>query len=213
MLLLIAAIVLGAVALLLTPREEEPQIVVPSADVLISAEGLDARQVERLVATPLEKLLAQIDGVEHVYSTSESGRAVVTVRFFVGEDREDSLLKLYSKVYSEQEQIPAGVTGWVVKPVEVDDVPILTATLWSRDTAVSDFELRRLAEEVALMLQAVPQTNRIEVIGGRPRELQVLLEPLAMAGRATAIDDVLMGIGRSNVRGVTGAVEGGNRRT
>ena len=212
-LLLIAAIVLGAVALLLTPREEEPQIVVPSADVLISAEGLDARQVERLVATPLEKLLAQIDGVEHVYSTSESGRAVVTVRFFVGEDREDSLLKLYSKVYSEQEQIPAGVTGWVVKPVEVDDVPILTATLWSRDTAVSDFELRRLAEEVALMLQAVPQTNRIEVIGGRPRELQVLLEPLAMAGRATAIDDVLMGIGRSNVRGVTGAVEGGNRRT
>ena len=212
-LLLIAAIILGAVALLLTPREEEPQIVVPSADVLITAAGLDARQVERLVATPLEKLLAQIDGVEHVYSTSESGRAVVTVRFFVGEDREDSLLKLYSKVYSEQEQIPAGVTGWVVKPVEVDDVPILTATLWSRDTAVSDFELRRLAEEVALMLQAVPQTNRIEVIGGRPRELHVLLEPLAMAGRATAIDDVLMGIGRSNVRGVAGAVEGSNLRT
>ncbi|MEZ5553293.1 MAG: efflux RND transporter permease subunit [Pseudomonadales bacterium] len=212
-LLLLLAFGLGLAALVLTPREEEPQIVVPSADVLIDAPGLDARQVERLVTTPLEKLLAQIDGVEHVYSTSSSGRAVVSVRFFVGEDREDSLLKLYTKVYSEQQQIPAGVTGWVVKPVEVDDVPILTATLWADDPAVGDFELRRLAEEVAVMLQAVPDTNRIEVIGGRPREFRVLLEPLAMAGRVTAIDDVLHAIGRSSVRQLAGSIDADNRRT
>lgn len=98
--LIVTALVLGTVALVLTPREEEPQIVVPSADVLIDAPSLSARQIERLVATPLEKLLTQIDGVEHVYSTSETGQAVVTVNFYVGEDREDSLLKLYSKIYS-----------------------------------------------------------------------------------------------------------------
>ena len=91
--LLFVALTAGAFALIKTPREEEPQIVVPLADVLIEAPTLDAQQVERLVATPLEKLLAQIDGVEHVYSTSDDGRAMVTVRFFVGEDREDSLVE------------------------------------------------------------------------------------------------------------------------
>ncbi|MGD8417382.1 MAG: efflux RND transporter permease subunit, partial [Pseudomonadales bacterium] len=207
LLLMLAALLLGAMALILTPREEEPQIVVPSADVLVDAPGLSARQVERLVATPLEKLLAQIDGVEHVYSVSHSGRAVVSVAFYVGEDREDSLLKLYSKVYSHQDEVPPSVTGWVVKPVEVDDVPILTATVYARDPSLGGYELRRLADEVASGLQAVPETNRIEVIGGQPREFQVLLHPVAMAGRLTALDDVLMAIGRSNVRRVAGGVD------
>ncbi len=207
LLLMAAALLLGAFALLVTPREEEPQIVVPSADVLIDAPGLSARQVERLVATPVEKLLAQIDGVEHVYSTSWSGRAMVSVSFYVGEDREDSLLKLYSKIYSHQDQVPAAVTGWVVKPVEVDDVPILTATLHATAPEIGGFELRRLAEEVASHLQSVPETNRIEVIGGHPRELSVTLQPIAMAGRLTSLDDVLMAIERSNVRTLSGGVD------
>jgi multidrug efflux pump subunit AcrB len=211
-LVMIVALVMGAVALVLTPREEEPQIVVPSADVLIAAPGLSARQVERLVATPLEKLLAQIDGVEHVYSTSANGSAVVSVSFYVGEDREDSLLKLYSKIYSHQDEVPPGVSGWVVRPVEVDDVPILTATLWSEDPAIGGYELRRLAEEVALSLQSVPETNRIEVIGGRSRELSVLLHPMRMAGRLTALDDVLMAVGRSNVRQLAGGVDRAGER-
>ena len=145
------------------------------------------------MATPVEKLLAQIDGVEHVYSVSHSGRAVVSVSFFVGEDREDSLLKLYSKMYSHQDEVPAAVSGWVVKPVEVDDVPILTATLYATDPALGGFELRRLAEEVASYLQTVPETNRIKVIGGQPRELTVSLQPIVMAGRVTGLDDVLSG--------------------
>lgn len=207
LLLMAVALAVGAFALVVTPREEEPQIVVPSADVLIDAPGLSARQVERLVSTPVEKLLAQIDGVEHVYSVSHSGRAVVSVSFFVGEDREDSLLKLYSKMYSHQDEVPAAVTGWVVKPIEVDDVPILTATLYATDPALGGFELRRLAEEVASYLQTVPETNRIEVIGGQPRELTVSLEPIVMAGRVTSLDDVLMAIRRSNVRTLAGGVD------
>ncbi len=207
LLFMILALLMGAFALLVTPREEEPQIVVPSADVLIDAPGLNTRQVERLVATPVEKLLAQIDGVEHVYSVSHSGRAVVSVSFFVGEDREDSLLKLYSKMYSHQDEVPAAVSGWVVKPVEVDDVPILTATLYATRPDLGGFELRRLAEEVASYLQTVPETNRIEVIGGQPRELIVSLMPLAMAGRLTSLEDVLMAIRASNVRTLAGGVD------
>ena len=207
LLLMAVALLAGAFALVVTPREEEPQIVVPSADVLIDAPGLSARQVERLVSTPVEKLLAQIDGVEHVYSVSHSGRAVVSVSFFVGENREDSLLKLYSKMYSHQDEVPSAVTGWVVKPVEVDDVQILTATLYATAPDLGGFELRRLAEEVASYLQTVEETNRIKVIGGQPRELTVSLQPIAMAGRITSLDDVLMAIRRSNVRTLAGGVD------
>jgi multidrug efflux pump subunit AcrB len=198
--LIVIALAAGAFALINTPREEEPQIVVPIADILIDAPTLDARQIERLVATPLEKLLTQIDGVEHVYSTSDDGRAMVTVRFYVGENREDSLVKLYNKVLSNQNLIPPAVTAWVVKPVEIDDVPIVVATLWSDRSDVDDYDLRRLAEEVALDLQSVPDTNRIEVIGGRPRELRVEIDPTAMAARNTAISDVLFALTASNVR-------------
>ena len=198
--LMVVALAAGAFALIKTPREEEPQIVVPVADVLIQAPTLDAEQVERLVTTPLEKLLAQIDGVEHVYSTSDDGRAIVTVRFFVGEDREDSLVKLYNKILSNQDLVPPGLTSWVVKPVEIDDVPIVVATLWSNRSDVDDYDLRRLAQEIALDLQSVADTNRIEVIGGRPRELRVEIDPTAMAARNTAISDVLFALTASNVR-------------
>ncbi|HDL16803.1 MAG TPA: efflux RND transporter permease subunit, partial [Rhizobiales bacterium] len=106
-LLFVFSLMAGVAAIALTPREEEPQIVVPMADVFVSAPGLPVEDVERQVATPLEKLLFQIDGVEHVYSISRSGRAVVTVRFYVGEDREDSLIKIYNKLYSNTDVIPA----------------------------------------------------------------------------------------------------------
>ena len=205
--LMFVALVAGAFALINTPREEEPQIVVPVADVLIQAPTLGAEQVERLIATPLEKLLAQIDGVEHVYSVSDAGHAMVTVRFFVGEDREDSLVKLYNKLLSNQDLVPPGLTSWVVKPVEIDDVPIVVATLWSDRSSVDDYDLRRLAQEVALDLQAVPDTNRIEVIGGRPRELRVDIDPTAMAARNTAINDVLFALTASNVRMPSGELQ------
>ena len=210
-LIVIVALAAGVFALLATPREEEPQIIVPMADVMITAPTLSARQVERLVATPLEKLLVQIDGVEHVYSISEDGSAVVTVRFFVGEDREDSLVKLYNKIFSGRDIVPEAVTDWVVKPVEVDDVPIIVASLWSDVDGVGDFELRRLAEEVALSLQRIANTNRTEVIGGRPRQFRVEVDPIAMAARNTAIDDVLFALEQSNVRVPAGGRQEANR--
>ncbi len=198
-LIMAGALVAGVAALLVTPREEEPQIVVPMADVVVAAPGLPAAQIERQVATPLEKLLYQIDGVEHVYSMSSAGRAIVTVRFYVGEDREDSLVKIYNKIHSNTDRVPSAVSAWVVKPVEVDDVPIVVATLWSRNPErTSDHDLRRLAEEIANRLQAIDDSNRIEVIGGRPRQIRVELDTEALAARRTAPLEVAWALDLSN---------------
>jgi multidrug efflux pump subunit AcrB len=213
-LLIAGSLAAGAVALLATPREEEPQIVVPMADVHVSAPGLPAEEVERQIATRVEKLVSQIDGVEHVYSISGPGRAVVTVRFHVGEDREDSLVKLYNKIYSNTDRVPAAVRAWVVKPIEIDDVPIVIATLWSeRPDTIDDFALRRIAEELEIELQAVPETNRSEVLGGRPRAIRVELDADALAARQTSALEVAWALGISNVRVPAGGFDQGDAFT
>ena len=199
-LLVIVSLAIGLAALLITPREEEPQIVVPVADVMVSAPGLSSFEVERQVTDRLEKLLYQIDGVEYVYSMSKPGQSVVTVRFFVGEDREDSLVKLYNKLESSADQIPPAVESWVVKPVEVDDVPIVVATLWSADPRrYGDHELRRIAEELQHQLQAIPNTNRVQVVGGRPRRIRVELDAARMAGHSTDPLRIARALAASNV--------------
>ena len=131
LILILLATVVGLAALGLTPREEDPQIVVPLADVYVNFPGHSAAEVEQLVTTPLEKILYQIDGVEYVYSMSRENQAIITVRYYVGEDRERSLVKLQKKLSENLDIVPPGVTGWVVKPVEIDDVPIVTLTLSS----------------------------------------------------------------------------------
>ncbi|MFO0850686.1 MAG: efflux RND transporter permease subunit [Gemmataceae bacterium] len=184
----------GAAALLLTPREEEPQIVVPLADVFVRMPGATAAEVEQQVASRLERLLYQVDGVEYVYSMSRPGEAVVTVRFYVGEHRENSLVKIYNKISMNTDQVPPGVTGWVVKPIEIDDVPFVNVTLWGR--TADDFTLRRVAEQVEVALQGVPDTARTEVVGGRRRQFRVLLDPERMASRLVTpldVDRVLRG--------------------
>jgi multidrug efflux pump subunit AcrB len=201
----VVSLAIGIVALFLTPREEEPQIVVPMADVIVEAPGLSAEEVERQITQPLEKLLYQIDGVEYVYSMSQNGRAVVTTRFYVGEDREDSLVKLYNKVDSNTDQIPQSVRSWVVKPVEIDDVPIVIATLYSRDiNRYSDHELHRLAQEMQYELQAIKDTNRVWVTGGRPREIRVELDAQRMASRNTSPLQVAQALRQSNVHSRVG---------
>lgn len=210
--LILVSVIAATVAILATPREEEPQIVVPMADIHVLAPGLSVETVERQVATPVEKLLHQIDGVEHVYSASMPGRAVITVRFYVGEDREDSLVKIYNKLYSNTDRVPADVAGWVVKPVEIDDVPIVIVTLWSdRPEAIDDFALRRIAEEVEIELQALPDTNRTAVVGGRPRVVRVELDRDALAARRTSALEVAWALGVSNVRRRAGAFDRGDR--
>ena len=180
--LIVFSLLAGATALLVTPREEEPQIVVPLADVYVQVPGASAEEVERQIATRLEKLLYQIDGVEYVYSMSRPGSTIVTVRFYVGEDREDSLVKIYNKVQSNIDRVPATVAGWVVKPVEIDDVPIVNITLYS--DRYDDATLRRIAEELEIKLQSVKNTNKTFIVGGRPRQVRVELDPARLVAHS-----------------------------
>lgn len=201
----------GALALMYTPREEEPQIVVPMVDVLVNAPGLSAKQVERQVTIPLEKLLAQIPGVEHVYSTTATDQASVTLRFHVGEDREDSILNTYNKLYSNQDRIPPVVTRWMLRPVEVDDVPIVMLGLWSDDSELySDYDLRRMAEEVSTILQGIPATSEVNVVGGRPRTARILIDPERLGARKTTAQDIVSALMISNVLSNAGNWTAGN---
>ncbi|MGD1276308.1 MAG: efflux RND transporter permease subunit [Tepidisphaeraceae bacterium] len=176
--LILLATLLGAAALWLTPREEDPQIIVPLADVYVSFPGHSAAEVEQLVTTPLEKLLYQIDGVEYVYSMSYPDRAIITVRYYVGEDRERSLVKLYKKIDENVDIVPPGVTGWVVKPVEIDDVPIVTLTLASN--SADQMTLRRVGEELSQRLAAIKNVSRAYVVGGQPRVVTAYLDSSQM---------------------------------
>ncbi|MDR3570542.1 MAG: efflux RND transporter permease subunit [Syntrophobacteraceae bacterium] len=194
--LILISLIVGIVAIAVTPREEDPQIVVPIADILVNMPGASAREVERQVSTPLEKLLYQIDGVEYVYSTSYASQAVVTVRFYVGEDRERSWVKLYNKINSNLDIVPPGVTGWAIKPVEIDDVPLINLTLYS--ARYSDYVLHRLAEELEIRLQSVKNAGKTYIVGGRQRQITVHLSPQRMAGRDVGIDAVERAIKSAN---------------
>jgi len=177
---IVLGLALGTAAVLVTPREEEPQIVVPMADVYVQAPGANAKEVEKLVATPLEKLLWQIDGVEYVYSISKKNKALVTVRFYVGEDRERSLVKLYNQIRMHKDQVPPLVKSWLVKPVEIDDVPIVNLTLYSK--TYNDCQLRRTGQEVLSRLTEVKNISRSKIIGGRKREIRIKLSPDRLTG-------------------------------
>jgi multidrug efflux pump subunit AcrB len=201
-LFILAAFALGAAAIMVTPREEEPQIIVPMADIFVDAPGASAEEVEMLVVTPLERILWQIDGVEYVYSTARRGSAMATVRFYVGEDREESLVELHNTITMHQDLVPPIVSGWLVKPVEIDDVPIVGLTLYS--ARYSDHELRRVGEEVLERLGRVKNVSRTAIYGGRPREVRVEFDPRLMAGyNVTPImaADALSGADRSVTAG------------
>ncbi len=202
---IILSLVAGAAALLVSPREEEPQIVVPVVDVLIQFPGASAQEVENLVTINLERILWEIDGVEYVYSVSRPGSAVVTARFYVGEDREKSLIKTYSKIEAYVDRVPPGVTGWVVRPVEIDDVPIVTFALYS--DRYSDYELRRVADEILHRIQAIPDAGRAYVVGGRKRQISVLLQPDRMAARRVSINDLVRSLKGANVNVRAGTMD------
>jgi len=183
--LALASVAVGAAAIMATPREEEPQIVVPMADVVVQVPGASADEVEKLVTTPLERLLWQIDGVEYVYSISSKDQASVTVRFYVGEDREDSLIKLHNTILKNQDIVPGVVSGWAVKPVEIDDVPIVALTLHAahgHESQYTDYDLRRMAEELFQRLAAVEDVSRVSLHSGRSREVRVEIRPDRLAG-------------------------------
>ncbi|MEP1871244.1 MAG: efflux RND transporter permease subunit [Paraglaciecola sp.] len=197
--LFLFALIAGVIALQATPREEEPQIVVPMIEVMVEVPNLSARQVERQVTTPLEKLLTQIAGVEHVYSTSLDGQLSVVLRFFVGENREDALINTYNKLYANQDSIPSVVDNWILKPIEVDDIPIVMIGLVSSDEQkYNDVALRRISQEVSTLLQGIENTSEVNVIGGRLRKIEVELDITALAAYQTSALDVYSAITRSN---------------
>jgi multidrug efflux pump subunit AcrB len=199
-LLALVGLLLGGFAVLITPREEEPQINVTFANVFIAFPGAAAREVEQLVTTPAERLLSEIEGVEHLYSASTPGMAAITVRFAVGEPRTDAIVRLYNALYSNQDWMPAnaGVSPPLIKPKGIDDVPIVALTLWSDDPAMTADDLLRVAHGLQAPLQRVPGTREIKVIGGPERVVHVLLDPQRLAGYGLAIDDLTRALGAAN---------------
>ena len=207
-LLIMLSLAVGAVALLVTPREEDPQIVVPLANVMIAYPGGSAEEVEKLVAARLERLLYQIDGVEYVYSMSRPGQAVVTVRFFVGQDREESLIKLYNKIFQNVDKTTPGIAGWVVKPVEIDDVPVVSVTLFSDRYDTHD--LYRVAEEAVDKLQHVQDTASISIHGGQPRVVHIYLDPERLSAHGLSALELAGALKASNAQLAAGSFEQGN---
>jgi multidrug efflux pump subunit AcrB len=170
-LILVASISLGIAAVLMLPREEEPQIIVPMIDVMVSFPGASAKEVETRITKPMERLLWEIPGVEYVYSTSSPGASLAIVRFYVGEDEEKSIVRLNQKMFANFDLIPPGASQPLIKPRSIDDVPFLTLTLWSNE--LDSFQLRRAAAELRNELQQIPDISATQLIGGQRRAMRV----------------------------------------
>ena len=180
-LLVLASVLLGAAAVVLLPREEEPQIKVPMIDVLVAMPGSTAKEIEERATRPMEKLLWEVPGVEYLYSTSRDSESLVIVRFKVGEDPERSLVKVSEKLRANFDRIPMGVSAPILKPKSIDDVPILALTFHSRH--YDHLTLRRLAAQVEESVKQVPLVAETTLIGGSRRAVRVLLDPVKLASR------------------------------
>jgi len=178
-LLMIVFMVIGVYSSFLIPREEEPQIDVPIADIFVGYPGASPTEVESRVTRPLEKLISNIKGVESVYSTSMEGQGMVIVQFYVGEDIERSFVKMYNEINKHMDEMPAGVTFPLVKTRAIDDVPMLALTLWSETH--DDYEIKQIAQELTDEIQKINDVAITHKIGGRNRQLRVTLDKDKMA--------------------------------
>jgi multidrug efflux pump subunit AcrB len=216
-LLLLACIAIGILGLMFTPRQEDPQISVPMVDIFVSYPGASSKQVASLVADPLERIMSEIPGVKHVYSASQREQAMVTVEFVVGEDMGESLVKLYDKLESNMDRIPPGVSAPLVKPKGVDDVPLITLTLWSPQNnqgssgATDDATLRLIALDVIQKLKEVPNTSQSFVVGGRTIQIRIEVYPERLAGFGISLDQIANTIRSANTQRGVGNVESNNK--
>lgn len=183
-LVVIASILLGFFAVIVTPREEEPQIIVPMIDVFVSYPGASAQEIDERVSKPMSKFLWEIKGVEYIYTMSHPGMSMAIVRFKVGEDMEKSLVNLYNKLMSNYDKIPPGVSQPFVKPKSIDDVPILAFTFWS--SKYSGYELRRVALEVCEELKKDSDISEFNITGGQKRQIRIELDPLRLRAYNTS---------------------------
>ena len=194
-----ASILLGLAAVVMLPREEEPQIVVPMIDVFVQMPGASAKEAEERVTKPMEKLLWEVPGVEYVYSTSSPGQAMAVVRFFVGQNEENAIVRLNQKMLANFDLIPPGASQPLVKPRSIDDVPILALTLSS--DRYDAFTLRRIAAQIHDQIKEVSDVSEVKLIGGQRRQIRVVLDDARMAGFNVApamIAPVLVPKTRSN---------------
>ncbi|NEX18204.1 MAG: multidrug transporter AcrB [Halochromatium sp.] len=199
-LLALVGLMLGIFAVLITPREEEPQINVTFADIFIPFPGASATEIEHLVAGPAEQVLSEIKGVKHIYSISRPGMAVITVQFKVGEDRTDAIVRLSSKVRSNEDWLPPnlGVGQPIIKPKGIDDVPILTATLWSKDDDLGAYELGQVAHAIEQEIKRVPGTRDVYTIGEPRQVVRVVLDPQGLAAHGIDLTDLRRALQASN---------------
>ena len=212
-LLALLALLLGAFAVLVTPREEEPQINVTMANVLIAFPGASVRDVEQMVAIPAEQVLSQITGTEHVMSLSRPGMAVLTVQFKVGVPRTEALVRLYDAVQSNADWLPQGlgVQPPLVKPKGIDDVPIVSLTLHSKNPETGPFDLERVAHSIEADLKRVPGTRTVHTIGGPGRAVMVEMDVARMASAGVTVDDLRRALQSANSGMPVGELLGGNR--
>jgi multidrug efflux pump subunit AcrB len=212
-LLALAMLLLGGFAVLVTPREEEPQINVTMANVLVPFPGASVADVEQMVATPAEQVLSQMAGIEHVMSVSRPGLAVITVQFKVGVPRTEALVRLYDVVNANADWLPAGlgVGAPLIKPKGIDDVPIVTLTLHTRDAASGPFDLERIAHSVEADLKRVPGTREVTTLGGPGRAVLVEIDPARMAGAGTTVADLRHALQSAHLGAPVGELLGGNR--
>ncbi|MGB5500237.1 MAG: efflux RND transporter permease subunit, partial [Maribacter sp.] len=178
-LLMIVFMVIGVYSSFLIPREEEPQIDVPIADIFVGYPGASPTEVESRVTKPLEKLISNIKGVEYVYSTSMKEQGMVIVQFYVGEDIERSFVKLYNEINKHMDKMPEGVTFPLVKTRAIDDVPMLGLTLWS--DSYDDYRIKQIAQELTDEIEKINDVSATQKIGGRNRQLRVVLDKEKMA--------------------------------
>jgi multidrug efflux pump subunit AcrB len=215
----IAMLMMGLLGLILTPRQEDPQISVPMIDIMVQYKGASAAEVANLAMGPLERIMFEIPGVKHVYSASQRGQGMVTVQFEVGEQMGPSLVKVNDKLASNQDIVPPGVSSRpLVKPKGIDDVPVVTLTLWSKDLDdngvpdVDDGLLRKLAHDLIQSIKAIPETGNTFVVGGRRDQVKVEVYPERLSGYGISLDQVAQTIQTANSEHQAGGIErSGNR--
>ncbi len=207
-LLLLAMLAMGFMGLMLTPRQEDPEISVPMIDLLVQSEGVRAEQLSGLVVEPLELIMSEIPGVEHVYSATQRGAGVVTVQFEVGEEVIPSLVKVYNKISANHDRIPPGVKPPLVKAKGIDDVPIVNLTLWSDE--VDDSAIRTLSTDLLHILETIPNTGESFIVGGRRTQVKIEVMPERLSGFGISLDQVAQTIRSANGEKMAGTSEAGN---
>ena len=209
MLALVGSLMLGVLALVLLPREEEPQIKVPMIDVFVSMPGASPEEIANRVAIPMEKLLYELPGVEYIYSTSMPGQCMLIARFYVGVDQESAIVSLNQKLQTNFDRIPPGVSRPLVKPHSIDDVPVLALTFHSK--TYDHFMLRRTASQVDEAIKSIFEVAETKLIGGVRRALRVELDPAALASRQLTPADVAASIRAANRQDVSGVLRSANQ--